>query len=340
MKGRTPINSRYLAHLYKQGQSSLSIAKNLGIAHTTVLWHLKKINFKTRSRREAAKLGVQTGRIKIFRHTIPDSSKNMTKEKSYVIGVLCGDGWVYINKRKRCYQIALSVADKDFAEEFGRCLQTTYKLRPSFKVRAKRKYNWKRMFQIRLCSKAACMDLLNYGSLFRTKTWLIPNAIKIAHLEIKAHFLKGLFDSEANVERREHRINLTSINMIGLKETQMILNQFGIRSKIIVNKLVAGRNRRFNLRIQDRKSVELFYLKIGFVISRKQIALREVVKSYKQYQTPKENVNKLVPDMVKLRREGYSYEHIGRKLNLSIGTVWRNLNNKTMFPRDRNRITP
>jgi len=46
--------------------------------------------------------------------------------------------------------------------------------------------------------------------------------------------------------------------------------------------------------------------------------------------------------MFELRKQGFNYAQIARELNSSLSTVWNSLNVKeaTLFPRDRDRLTP
>lgn len=308
---------------YLKGESTYSIAKKYEISHTTVLYHFRKIGMKLRSRKKATKLGVLLGRIKIKKHIIPKESKNLTKEKAYILGVLCGDGSIYVNKRNRCYHVILHTIDEDFAKEFKRCLESVYTIKSSFKLRKTKVKGWKNKFEVRLCSKEVCLALINYGSYFREKTWIVPRAMKNSPLKIQASFLRGLFDSDGTVDKSSNRISLISINLKGLNEVQNLLKNFQIRNRIIGKKVVKGRSKCFYLRIQDRKSVESFSNHINFTIERKRTKVKEIIQSYKLFTTPHEIVVTLQPKIRELNKNGMSYREIAKKLNICMTTVWR-----------------
>ena len=54
-------------------------------------------------------------------------------ELAYVIGVIFGDGSVSFKKRDYKYRIRLKVVDREFAEEFKRCLEALG-LKPSLRL--------------------------------------------------------------------------------------------------------------------------------------------------------------------------------------------------------------
>lgn len=313
--------TKQFKRLYEYGESTHSIAKKFGISHNTVLRHLRNQRVKIRSRSEAAKVGVRKGRIKINRHIISDLSKKLTSEKAYILGVLCGDGWIYYNPSKRAYQIGLETIDKEFAKKFMESLYIVYNIRPTFKKRIVKTPNWSDKYAVKLCSKAVCNDLLRYTPFYVDK-WNVPKDIKKASTDIQAKYLKGFFDSEGNVEPKARRVGATSSNIVSLKEIQSLLQNFGIRSK-----LQSSTNQNLHhLRIQDRQSVESFNKNIGFVIKRKKDNLKQLVNTYKRMKTLAKTVKMLEPQMRQLRKKGVTYDEIGRRLNINAKTVWNHIN--------------
>ncbi|MDP2907812.1 MAG: LAGLIDADG family homing endonuclease [Nanoarchaeota archaeon] len=309
--------------LYKNGESVNSIEKKLNRSRFTINKCLKRLNIKIRSRRESAKLGFASGRIKIFKHSIPQSSKEMSPEKAYVIGALCGDGYMYY-KVGECYQIGLSVTDEGFCKEFRNCLYKVYKILPTREKERIRNKNWKPQYTTRLCSKEACDDILSYGS-FTTESWRVPGIIKHSNLIIKSSFLRGIYDSEGSIDKKSKRIGFTSINKEGTNDIQELLRNYNVRSSIGTRKRKFNRKEKYELRIQDRASVEQFFKLIGFTITYKQEALKWAVGSYKLFTMPKKEVAKLKPMMIQLRKEGLSYEKIGKRLGVGTVTVWNHL---------------
>lgn len=67
---------------------------------------------------------------------IPNESKELTKEKAYILGVLCGDG--YIRVQRHSYLVGLDVCDEDFVDEFIKCFNKTYSIFPSKRIRRRK----------------------------------------------------------------------------------------------------------------------------------------------------------------------------------------------------------
>ena len=322
MNGRKldiPIDK--IIKLYENGESSHSIAKLFNVYHSTILLRFKKHGFKLRSKSEANKIGFKKGRIKIKKHTLPEFSKMLSKEKAYILGALCGDGWLYLNPKKRAYQIGLSVTDKEFAKKFSVSLFKVFEIKTKLKKVKVKIPNWNDKYTVILCCKDACNDLLSYGISFKTKEWSVPESIKNASIEEKASFLRGFFDSEGSVDIGSRRIRATSSNLNGLSGTKILLESIGIRSKIDLK----SSKKAYDLKIQDRRSVEIFEKNIEFTIRRKKERLNEIVKNYKLYVTPHEKVRQLIPEMIKLKTQGLNCTEISKKLNLSLATIWNNL---------------
>lgn len=266
-------------------------------------------------------------KVPITYNKIPKSSKKMTKFKAYLLGVLCGDGYLYFNPDLQIYQIALQAVDKDFVILFQKYLEKVYHLKvPLSMIKSKNK-NWNIKYQARLCSKIACLDLLAISNSYRTEKWVVPNKILKSSKIIKSYFLKGFYDSEGNVDIKSKRISLTSINEKGLKQIRNILYEFGIRSTITKrNKVKGNRNPICNLQIHDRKSVACFFKKIFFGMQRKNRSLQILVNCYKFTSTPHIEVLKNVEEMRKLRSQAWPYQKIANKFKVSVATVWNNLN--------------
>jgi intein-encoded DNA endonuclease-like protein len=335
---------KQICKLYKRGESTWTLSKQFSVGHTTILYHLKKNHITLRSKSESLKIGFKFGRVKIRKHKIPSSSMKITPQKSYLLGVLCGDGFIDFSQKRRTFHVGLVAKDKEFVLKFRNAIKHIYKINSSISVLKPRNKNWSIMYQTRACSKNICLDILKYGS-FKTENWKVPIEIKKSTPVCKHCFLRGFYDSEGDVDEKYHRVGLTSINSVGLKEVQNFLNELGIRNSFLEQKTYGNRKYKFILRIQDRKSLEMFCRKIGFTIERKQKALQKILKNYKIYKTLKEQIAELRPQMIILRNRGYSYKYISKKLKLPISTVWRNLNQvcsseATMFPRDKNRISP
>lgn len=311
-----------LPELYNSGLSSLAIAKKFNTCHSNILYHLKKSRTKIRDRSSAAKEGVKAGRIIIKKNKIPNNLE-LNENLAYILGVLAGDGYMDYDDKRGTYYIGLSATDKEFVEKFKESLINFFNIKPTNEFRKSRKENWNDQHITRLCSKEAC-DFINKFGNFKKETWKIPEIIKNSNEKIKSAFLRGFFDSEGEVDRKSKRVGATSVNHIGLEEIGKLLNNLGIRYTIIpVKDIRPNTNQKSRIRIQDRKSIELFNKNIGFTINRKRAILDKCLSNYKFTKILSERLGELRKNILNLRRRGLSYQAIANKLGLNMTTVWR-----------------
>lgn len=104
--------------LYKlywgENKSTIKIARLYGVHRNTVIDWMKKYGIARRDRKVALKL------------TARPFTPHPSPALGYVLGVLLGDGSVYVRKRKsgkRTYCVQLGVKDKEFAEKFATALK-------------------------------------------------------------------------------------------------------------------------------------------------------------------------------------------------------------------------
>ena len=121
----------------------------------------------------------------------------LTQEKAYILGVLCGNGWIASSKRR--YRIGLSVKDKDFAIRFAKSLKESYGIECTIRKCVPKNKNWNVQYAVDLNSKLACEDILSYG-IFNTTDWRVPKQILGSNdNKVIGYFLRGFYDSEGHV---------------------------------------------------------------------------------------------------------------------------------------------
>jgi len=181
---------------------------------------------------------------------------NLTPEKAYILGVLCGDAYIDNNFVK------LEIRkDIDFMEEFLRCFKKVYGLDYTYYY-----YKPRNSYISNVNSKIICKDLLSYGK-FRTKDWFVPQCIQDSgSMKIKSSFLRGIYDSEGHVAK--DRIDFTSLSRRGIRTSSNLLNQLGIKHRIYKYK------RYFTLGIYRKEHRSIFKKLIGFTIKRKMERLK------------------------------------------------------------------
>lgn len=193
----------------------------------------------------------------------------MKSEKAYLMGVV-GPGDEYLGRD----EIELVVTDKDFANKFHDCIKKVYGYKCEIRRIQPKSKNHKVKFRVRFNSKAACDDLRKYNVSYKEKKWRVPKEIKKASNKIKASYLKGVFDSQANVNILKRQIRILVLNLNGLYELKSLLNSLGIKSNIS--------ERFFGLTIYGKDNFKRYIKYISFSIKIKRKDLERLIKQYKR----------------------------------------------------------
>jgi len=249
---------------------------------------------------------------------IPNASKELTSEKAYILGTLCGDGWISTG-----YRIGLKVIDKDFANYFKSCIENVYKINCSITPTQRKSTNYcscpKPQYTVSAVSKLVVEDLLKYSNSFKTKEWRVPKPILEASKEIQAQFIKGFADSEGSARIRERNTELTlcSGNLEGLNDVRDMLSEtFGIKTYPYTTSWGV-----FKITCSDYKSLLKFHGEISFVIERKRETLEEGLKRYKR-----KGIRKYSKDFKQLALElmdqGLTYYQVGKLMETSPANIY------------------
>ena len=242
--------------------------------------------------------------------------KQLTPEKSYILGVLCGDGYIAKNL------ISLGVIDKDFAEYFAYCLEKVYGLKTKIyfiKIKSQKFPKGhtslcKPQYNSVLHSRQSLKDILRYNKKgFKTKTWRVPREIMESKNEkIIGMFLKGFFDSEGCVNVRW--VDGYSSNYQALKDIQKLLEKINIKSNF---RKLNRDYEMYQLSIYSKPNQAIFLNKVGFSIKRKMDKLINILKNSSKYKYSSEQYN----NVLRLHKNGLGKVKISRILNINSGTV-------------------
>lgn len=112
------------------------------------------------------------------------------------------------------------------------------------------------------------LENLGYNSDSKPKTKKTPWSIRRAPKSVVAAYLSGLFDGDGSVEKGGKSITLSTASYTLANETQLLLLNFGIVSRV-KEKIVKGKSY-YILSLRGQKSVRKFIEEIGFRLDRKQ----------------------------------------------------------------------
>ncbi len=179
-------------------------------------------------------------------------------EFAYFMGALVGDGCLTARNR-----IILSSADKPIVAAFER-VAARFGLN-IFPNGGDRPYDYI-IASAQLYQLLACLGM----STGKAQTKRIPRVILTAPEKIVAAFLQGLFDTDGAIEKRDGLVTLTSVSETLIRETQIVLLNFGIvSSKSIKRGKYKGATHISHLLAIAGSEAERFHEMIGFTLDRK-----------------------------------------------------------------------
>lgn len=247
--------------LHRRGLGKRKIAQMLGISESTVSsWIYKGI------KPDDTQKYLELGRKEY------DIDLSPSFELSYIIGVVMGDGWISTVGRQ--HQIGLATKDKEFAEEFCRCLKKVIKgSDPKIGVKKDPRFG-RTLYIVKINSRKLVNFIQSVNEAYLTKNY--PEG-----------FLRGLFDSDGYVtyHRKSYarRVALVNTSLQLLQMVKRILSSvFGIESKIYEKgvpdtPVIKGKKKVYLLAISKKEDIVKFYRFIGFTIKRRMKKLEEIV---------------------------------------------------------------
>lgn len=284
------------------------IAKIMKCDTMTIFNRLRKMNVEIRDYSKSHLLKTYTG-IKRIKNV------GLTPEKAYILGVLCGDGWVVSSES---YRIGLSVKDKDFAIKFTESIKKSYGVECKIRKYVPKNRNWNVQYVVGLSSKLACEDILTYGK-FNCVDWRVPKQIFDSDdNKIIGYFLRGFYDSEGHVNASCYQLKASNTNWEGLKSIMILLDKLNIHFITTCKKHKDNKYKPcYELYITGSDSYKNFKESVGFSIKRKQDALLKLQNIRKQKRYTKTDFEKAI----KLRKEGLHQAEISRRTGVIHSTI-------------------
>ncbi|MBL7147607.1 MAG: hypothetical protein ISS82_02170 [Nanoarchaeota archaeon] len=307
---RLNLNEEKIKEMYlSKEMPPHKIAKIMKCDTMTIFNRLREMDIKIRGYSESHKLKTYAGLKKV-------KNCGLTPEKAYILGVLCGDGW--ISYGNRMYTIGLRCIDKDFVEEFRRNIKIVYGVNCKIRSVQPRKKNWSNQYVSCLFSKLACEDILSYGC-FKGHNWRVPTEIlNSKNIGLIGNFLRGFYDSEGHVNSRWYTLKATTSNKEGFLEILGLLKKLKIH---YITKLKKHRNKKYKIGLEvlitGSDSYKKFKEYVGFSIKRKQDNLLKLQNIRPQKRYTKEDFEKAL----KLKKEGLRVLAISRKIGVIHSTV-------------------
>jgi phosphate starvation-inducible protein PhoH len=196
-------------------------------------------------------------------HSRPVELEALDEKFAYLMGVLTGDGCLTFRNR-----IILSSSDESIVNAF-------YEMAGSLGLHVFRNGE-NRPYDYIIASSQLYQLLAHLGlSTGKASTKRIPSSILSAPETIVASFMRGLFDADGTVEKRDGLVSLSSVSEPLIRQVQIILLNFGIvASKSIKRGRYNGKQHLSHLLTMAGAEAERFHEAIGFALERKRARRR------------------------------------------------------------------
>lgn len=188
----------------------------------------------------------------------PICCDELDEQLAYMMGVLTGDGCLTFRNR-----IILSSKDESIVAAF-------YEIAARFGLHVFRN-GGNRPYDYIIASSQLYQLLLQLGlSNGKAATKHFPHSILIAPQSIVASYIRGLFDADGTVEKRDGLVSLNSVSEKLIAQVQIVLLNFGIVSaKAVKRGRYAGAPHTSYLLTIAGIEAEHFHEMIGFALERK-----------------------------------------------------------------------
>jgi phosphate starvation-inducible protein PhoH len=188
----------------------------------------------------------------------PISFEGLDEQFAYLMGVITGDGCLTARNRVIISTIDMPILEafRELANRFGLHVFRNGKERPNDYIIAS-----SQLYQL----------LLQLGmSSGKAHTKVIPHSILVAPEKIVIAFLRGLFDTDGTVEKRDGLVSLASVSEKLIRQVQIVLLNFGIvANKAIKRTHYQGKPHISHLLTMAGAEAERFHELIGFALERK-----------------------------------------------------------------------
>ncbi len=236
---KSPLSHEILFTAYWDLElSSVQIANMFGCSSTHILDYLKKYGIPIRSHSEATRVSVSKyGPVMRINPNLTPS-----KELSYLLGILLGDG--YVDKRNN--RITLCVTSKVFANEFWTTLKSIGLNPVKDEINPKdSQYKRKKLYRVYARSKI-------FVEWYKKLNLKIIESDFLTTKEFQKEFIRGFYESEGSLYRDKRYKNCWTLSITNTDKKLIEL----------INRLITNLGFKTSLSSSRYRKKEVFYLRI------------------------------------------------------------------------------
>jgi intein/homing endonuclease len=161
----------------------------------------------------------------------------LTPKTAYLAGLIIGDGHISNcsksqSDRSRDYRIVIELTDLDYAMLILKLIKSVIPTKSAFRI-PKARGSRKKSFYIQIRNKSFFYFLTNIMGVpagAKSSIVSIPNKIKESSLNIKKHFIAGLFDTDGGL--RSNTIGFCTASEQLIIDMSNLLTEFLIKHKL------------------------------------------------------------------------------------------------------------
>ncbi|MDZ4256737.1 MAG: LAGLIDADG family homing endonuclease [archaeon] len=207
-----------------------------------------------------------------------EEAREFNEKQSRLYGYLAGDGNVTYNPPEN-YMVRFTNKDAELLDDFSVCCESIFE-KPTIYPSEIREGGL-------MCTRANGQAYVDFiakhapGLMEKFDQKYTPSNIYHS-TQNTAHYLRGIFDSEGNVDTRHQQVGFASTSERLTMEVKALLLKHGIVSQIQHKASKEKRRASYVLRITDHDSLTLFSQKIGFTSNKKQKKLNTFIQPKKE----------------------------------------------------------
>lgn len=287
---RTPIQIvNSLVRDYQNGLNIKSLIEKYNLSRNTCARYLKAANIKIRhENKNSQKWKVDENYFNVIN----------TKEKAYWLGFIFADGNVYLGKKNyfSAFNFNLTKSDGYMVEKLAKAVSYTGKTT----IKKYKNPNYDSAVSLTICNKKFCENLIEKGCVPAKSLILEFPSESAVPEEFMSHFVRGYFDGDGCVAKKNKNTNAIFVSIIGTKSMMEGISRFlhskGIKSNIHIHRKLHT----LTIHMMDR--VRLFFLLIyelsdSCFLERKRKKFVENLNEYGFYKVSKGNFEKIITNL-------------------------------------------
>lgn len=248
--------------------------------------------------------------------------------KSWLLGFLAGDGAIDYRPGTIC-RVTAHIGGRELLDEvvsaFERCYEGANPRSRCDEPGGKGSLRQQDYNYVRCDQKMLVEDLLSFAP-FGLRRWHVPVAVQQGSEEIRGAWLRGFFDADGDAiydpEQHVRCVEAHSVNRTALRQVVKLLQGVGVQNTWHARPPREGcPSIVYTVRVSYHEDLERFAKVVSFASESKRRVLEQALASLERRPVRKSFVEAQTARILRLRREGKTFDAIGRVVDLQKSSV-------------------